>query len=88
LSLSSSTGRDFPDRTKLQTRLHYWRRTIPSRVVRSVANLTRADGVEFLRLAAEVPVRTEVTPFPLEAANEALDWIRHSRGVGAAVVVP
>jgi propanol-preferring alcohol dehydrogenase len=58
------------------------------RVVRSVANLTRADGVEFLRLAAEVPVRTEVTPFPLAEANSALDWIRHGRGVGAAVVVP
>ena len=43
------------------------------RVVRSVANLTRADGEEFLQLAPRVPVRTEVQTFPLEAANEALN---------------
>jgi alcohol dehydrogenase, propanol-preferring len=58
------------------------------RTVRSVANLTRADGAEFLRLAPRVPVRTEVTTFALEDANEALDWIRFGRGRGAAVVVP
>ncbi len=58
------------------------------RVVRSVANLTREDGIEFLRLAPRVPVRTEVTTFPLAEANEALDWIRYGRGRGAAVVVP
>lgn len=58
------------------------------RSVRSVANLTREDGVEFLRLAPRVPVRTEVTTFPLEQANDALDWIRFGRGRGAAVVLP
>src|SRR5438552_2617840 len=42
------------------------------RQVRSVANLTRRDGEEFLALAPKVPVRTEVTPFPLSEANEAL----------------
>ena len=43
------------------------------RVVRSVANLTRRDGEEFLALAPQVPVRTEVEAFPLEQANEALE---------------
>ncbi|MFA5110128.1 MAG: zinc-dependent alcohol dehydrogenase family protein [Desulfobaccales bacterium] len=57
------------------------------RVVRSVANLTRADGEEFLALAPKVPVRTEVQTFPLEAANEALDDLRHGRIHGAAVLV-
>jgi propanol-preferring alcohol dehydrogenase len=57
------------------------------RVLRSVANLTRADGDEFLRVAPEVPVRTEVTRFPLERADEALDWVRRGRGHGAAVIV-
>ena len=57
------------------------------RVVRSVANLTRRDGEEFLALAPEVPVRTEVVPFPLERANEALGALREGRISGAAVVV-
>jgi len=57
------------------------------RVVRSVANLTRADGEEFLALAPQVPVKTEVQTFPLEAANEALDDLRHGRIHGAAVLV-
>jgi propanol-preferring alcohol dehydrogenase len=57
------------------------------RVVRSVANLTRADGHRFLRLAPEVPVRTEVEPYPLERANEALDRLRAGRVRGAAVLV-
>jgi alcohol dehydrogenase, propanol-preferring len=57
------------------------------RVVRSVANLTRRDGEEFLALAPEVPVHTEVTPFPLEEANEALDALRGGRIRGAAVLV-
>lgn len=56
------------------------------RVVRSVANLTRKDGEEFLRLAPRVPVKTEVHPYPLEKANEALDDLRHGRFTGAAVV--
>jgi propanol-preferring alcohol dehydrogenase len=57
------------------------------RVVRSVANLTRADGEAFLALAPRVPVRCEVTPFPLAAANDALDRLRAGRIEGAAVLV-
>jgi len=58
------------------------------RVVRSVANLTRRDGEEFLALAPRVPVRTEVEPFPLERANEALERVRDGEVRGAAVLVP
>ncbi len=58
------------------------------RVVRSVANLTRRDGDEFLQLAPQVPVRTEVCTFPLNAANEALSALREGRLRGAAVLVP
>jgi alcohol dehydrogenase, propanol-preferring len=58
------------------------------RVVRSVANLTRADGEEFLALAPQVPVRTEVTCWPLARANEALDALRTGGLSGAAVLVP
>ena len=58
------------------------------RVVRSVANLTRADGDAFLALAPRVPVHCEVTPFPLEEANEALDRLRSGRLEGAAVLLP
>jgi propanol-preferring alcohol dehydrogenase len=58
------------------------------RAVRSVANLTRADGDEFLALAPTVPVRTEVQTFALEQANEALDRLRSGRLQGAAVLVP
>jgi len=58
------------------------------RAVRSVANLTRADGEEFLALAPAIPVRTEVETFPLEEANEALDRIRRGTLRGAAVLVP
>src|SRR5918998_1535701 len=57
------------------------------RVVRSVANLTRKDGEEFLALAPKVPVRTKAVPFPLERANEALDSLRGGRLSGAAVIV-
>jgi len=56
------------------------------RVLRSVANLTRRDGEEFLALAPQVPVRTEVEPFPLEQANEALDRLRTGHIRGAAVL--
>jgi propanol-preferring alcohol dehydrogenase len=56
------------------------------RQLRSVANLTRADGVGFLELAARVPVRTEVTVYPLERANEALDDLRAGRIEGSAVI--
>jgi propanol-preferring alcohol dehydrogenase len=57
------------------------------RVVRSVANLTRRDGEEFLSLAPKVPVRTEVHSYPLDKANEALDDLRAGRFTGAAVIV-
>jgi propanol-preferring alcohol dehydrogenase len=57
------------------------------RSLRSVANLTRADGDEFLALAPTVPVRTEVETFPLEQANEALDRLRSGALRGAAVLV-
>jgi propanol-preferring alcohol dehydrogenase len=58
------------------------------RSLRSVANLTRADGTEFLALAPRVPVRTHVTTYALEDVNEALSDLRSGRLVGAAVVVP
>jgi alcohol dehydrogenase, propanol-preferring len=57
------------------------------RVLRSVANLTRADAEEFLAIAPKVPVRTEVTTFPLEEANEALDRLRSGNLRGAAVLL-
>jgi propanol-preferring alcohol dehydrogenase len=58
------------------------------RVVRSVANLTRRDAEEFLALAPEVPIRTEIELFPLAEANEALERLRSGRLRGAAVLVP
>jgi alcohol dehydrogenase, propanol-preferring len=57
------------------------------RVVRSVANLTRSDGDEFLKIAPQVPVKTEVQTFPLDQANEALNRLRHGQIHGAAVLV-
>ncbi|HRU94407.1 MAG TPA: zinc-dependent alcohol dehydrogenase family protein [Anaerolineae bacterium] len=56
------------------------------RHIRSVANLTRQDGEEFLALAPRVPVRTTVRRYPLAAANTALDDLRHGRFEGAAVL--
>jgi len=56
------------------------------RVVRSVANLTRQDGKEFLALAPRIPVRTEVEVYPLEQANEALARLRAGQVTGAAVL--
>ncbi len=58
------------------------------RTVSSVANLTRADGREFLALAPQAKVRTTTTPYPLEKANEALDDLRSGRLEGAAVLSP
>jgi len=57
------------------------------RVIRSVANLTRADGEEFLALAPRIPVRTEVETFALEDANQALDRLRLGQLRGSAVLV-
>ena len=58
------------------------------RSVRSVANLTRADGEDFLSLAPTIPVRTEVETFSLERANEALERLRSGALRGAAVLMP
>lgn len=58
------------------------------RVVRSVANLTRADGEEFLRLAGRVPLRITTETLPLERANDALALVRSGRVRGAAVLLP
>jgi propanol-preferring alcohol dehydrogenase len=58
------------------------------RSICSVANLTRHDGEEFLPLAAEIPVATEVHTYALADANKALDDLREGRFSGAAVIVP
>ncbi len=57
------------------------------RSISSVANLTRQDGEEFLALAPQVPVQTEVTAYPLEQANQALHDLRSGRLTGAGVLV-
>ena len=58
------------------------------RSVRSIANLTRADGAEFLALADRIPVRGEVTTLPLDRAGQALEGLRAGRVAGAVVLVP
>ena len=58
------------------------------RVIRSVANLTRQDGEEFLALAPKVPIVTTTRAYRLEEANEALADLREGRLTGAAVLVP
>jgi alcohol dehydrogenase, propanol-preferring len=57
------------------------------RSIRSIANLTRRDGEEFLALAPKIGLRTEVETFPLQAANEALERLRLGKVRGAAVLV-
>jgi len=57
------------------------------RAICSVANLTRRDGAEFLKIAPRVPIRTETETFPLAKANEALTRLRAGRLSGAAVLV-
>ena len=57
------------------------------RILRSVANLTRRDGEEFLALAPKVPVRTQVETHPLEAANEVLARLRDGKVQGEAVLL-
>jgi propanol-preferring alcohol dehydrogenase len=61
---------------------HLW----GERSIRSVANLTRRDGDEFLALAPAVPVRSTVTTYPLERAGDALEDLRAGRFHGAAVI--
>lgn len=56
------------------------------RVIRSVANNTREDGVQFLKVAAEIPVRTQVNMFPLSEANRALNALKHDGFRGAAAL--
>lgn len=56
------------------------------RIIRSVANLTRQDGREFLSLAPQVPIQTQVTTYPLEQANQALEDLRRGRVHGTAVI--
>jgi propanol-preferring alcohol dehydrogenase len=58
------------------------------RVVRSVANLTRQDAIDFLKLAPKIPIRPQVTTYPLSGANEAIELLRRGKLVGAAVLVP
>ena len=58
------------------------------RVVRSVANLTRRDGEEFLTLASRLKIRSVTEPYPLAQANEALAALREGRLHGAAVLIP
>lgn len=58
------------------------------RTILSVANLTRADGLEFLPLAARLGIRTETSMFALEEANRALDLLRRGSIEGAAVLIP
>jgi alcohol dehydrogenase, propanol-preferring len=58
------------------------------RTIRSVANLTRQDGIDFLNLAPQVPVRTTVTQYDLIDANTALEDLRHGRLEGSAVIMP
>ena len=58
------------------------------RVVRSIANLTRKDAIEFLELAPKVPVKTHTVSYALEDANAAIDDLRDGRLSGAAVLIP
>ena len=58
------------------------------RTIRSVANLTREDGIELLSIAPEVPVKTFITKYPLNKANEALSDLRKGKLHGAAVLIP
>jgi propanol-preferring alcohol dehydrogenase len=58
------------------------------REIVSVANLTRADGERFMRVAAALPLKTEVQRYPLERANDALGDLRAGRFSGAAVLIP
>src|SRR5262249_21557076 len=65
-----------------------YRLLLGERRLQSVANLTRADGEQFMQVAARLPLRTAVTEYPLEEANRALGDLRAGRLEGAAVLVP
>jgi propanol-preferring alcohol dehydrogenase len=67
--------------------LDYERHLYHEKVIRSVANSTRRDGEELLRLAAEIPVATTTTTYPLEGINEALLDMKRSAINGDAVLV-
>jgi propanol-preferring alcohol dehydrogenase len=58
------------------------------RGLQSVANLTRADGEAFMRVAGETPLRSATRSYPLEQANQALADLREGRLEGAAVLLP
>jgi propanol-preferring alcohol dehydrogenase len=57
------------------------------RTIRSVANLTRKDGEDFLAVAPRVPVETQIHTYALETANQALDDLREGRLQGSAVLI-
>jgi propanol-preferring alcohol dehydrogenase len=58
------------------------------RVIRSVANLTRQDGEDFLQLAPKIPIQTQIEAFPLTQGNQALKALRRGEIKGSAVLVP
>ena len=58
------------------------------RQIRSVANMTRADARDFLKLAAEIQIKPKITTFSLDQANEALAAIKNDAIDGAAVIIP
>lgn len=66
--------------------LDYERHLFQERTLQSVTANTRADGVELLRIAAEIPIRPHTVPFPLEQANQALHQLKHDGFEGAAVL--
>jgi alcohol dehydrogenase, propanol-preferring len=66
--------------------LDYQRHLFQERQVRSVTANTRADGVDFLRIAAEIPIRVSTVPYPLAEADRALSALAHDRFAGAAVL--
>ena len=67
-------------------RMDYTEHLYHERILRSVANATREDGEELLKVAAEIPIRTTTTSFPLEQANEVLKLLKDSGFDGAAVL--
>ncbi len=66
--------------------LDYAEHLYHERTLRSVANSTRRDGEEFLKVAASIPIRTETTLFPLQQANQALQALKAGRIDGAGVL--